>query len=176
MGFGILPMSLPEALGLSLALLVMLVGLAGCVLPALPGTPLILAAAVAHRLWFGPAGAPWWVLGVLLFLMLLSIAAEHLAGMFGAKTLGATRRGMIGAVVGGLLGLFFGPAGILLGPFLGAVAGELTGGREFRASAKAGFGAAVGVLAGTAGKLACGLAMTGLFLAELLWRAWRTTA
>ncbi|MFN0068979.1 MAG: DUF456 domain-containing protein [Limisphaerales bacterium] len=169
-------MSLPEALGLSVALLVMLVGLAGCVLPAVPGTPLILASAVGHRLWFGPAGAPWWVLGVMLFLMLLSIAAEQLAGLFGAKALGATRRGMIGAIVGGLIGIFFGPAGILLGPFLGAVAGELTGGRELRDSARAGFGAAVGVLAGTVGKLACGLAMTGLFLGDLLWQAWRSTA
>lgn len=164
-----------EIVGLALALLVMLVGLAGCVLPLLPGTPLIFAAAVGHRLWFGAAGVQGWVLGVLLLLMLLSIAAEHLAGMFGAKALGATRRGMIGAVAGGLAGLFLGPVGILLGPFAGAVAGELTGGRELRASTRAGAGAAIGVLAGTAGKLACGLAMTGLFAGDLLWRAWRTT-
>lgn len=169
-------MTWPEIIGFVLALLVMLTGLAGCVLPLLPGTPLIFAAAVVHRLWFGAAGAPWWVLGTLLLLMLLSIAAEHLAGMFGAQALGATRRGMIGAVVGGVAGLFFGPVGILLGPFAGAVAGELTGGRELRASARAGAGAAIGVLAGTAGKLACGLAMTGLFAGGLLWRAWRTTS
>ncbi|HMO65048.1 MAG TPA: DUF456 domain-containing protein, partial [Verrucomicrobiota bacterium] len=77
---------------------------------------------------------------------------------------------------GGLAGLFFGPVGILVGPFAGAVAGELSGGRKLVPSTKAGAGAALGVLAGTAGKLACGLAMTGLFAGDLLWRAWRTTS
>jgi hypothetical protein len=161
---------------LGLVALVMLVGLAGCVLPGLPGTPVILAAAAGHRLWAGPEGSSWWVLLTLAALTAVSVAADHLATVYGAKALGATRRGMVGALAGGLAGLLLGPVGILAGPFLGAILGEFTGGRPAGEAVKAGAGAAVGVLAGTLGKLLCGLAMAGLFFGELAWRAWRTTA
>lgn len=165
---------MPEWIWLTTALLLMVVGVVGCVLPAIPGTPLIFAVAVGHRMVVGETGAEFWVLGVLGVLAILSLVADFLASFLGARTLGATRRGMIGAVVGGVVGLFFGPAGILLGPFVGAFSFELSGGREWRESAKAGAGATVGLVVGAAGKLACAVAMVLLFGANILWRAWGT--
>jgi hypothetical protein len=73
--------------------------------------------------------------------------------------------------VGGLIGLFFNLPGILLGPFLGATAFELVGGRNFKESSRAGLGATIGLLAGVLGKLACCMAMMGLFAANVIYRS-----
>ena len=154
----------------ALALLLMVVGLVGAVVPALPGTPLIFAVAVGHRLLVGPGGAQVWVLITLGVFALLALAADFVASFYGARQLGATRLGMIGAALGGVVGLFFGPVGILVGPFVGAFACEFIGGREWRASAKAGAGATLGLLVGAIGKLACGVGMILLFAANILWR------
>jgi uncharacterized protein YqgC (DUF456 family) len=160
-----------EVLWLALALILMGIGVVGCVMPGLPGTPLIFAAAVAHRWLAGPGtGAPWWVLLVLGVLAAISIAADFLSSYLGARTLGATRRGMIGAVVGGVVGLFLGPVGILAGPFVGAFLLEWTGGRQWKDSAKAGAGATVGLVAGAVGKVACSIAMILLFAVSVFWR------
>lgn len=129
-----------EIIGLSLALLVMLAGLIGSLLPVLPGTPLILAAAVGHRLYFGAAGVSNLVLGILVSLTLISMLFDFLAGMLGAKRFGATWRGMIGAVVGDIIGLFFNLPGIILGPFFGAMIFEMLGDKEFKQAAHAGLG------------------------------------
>ena len=164
-------MSAAEITGFVLTLLVMLVGLAGAVLPALPGTPVVFIAAVAHRLYFGDKGAAWWVLLALGLMTAFSLLLDFLATTFGAKKLGATWRGMVGAGLGAMLGLFvFPPWGLLLGPLVGAALAEMLGGREWREAGKAGVGATLGVLAGTLGKLACCLAMIGIFTLHLLWR------
>jgi uncharacterized protein len=156
-------MTWTEIIGLVLALLAMMAGLVGSVLPGLPGPPLALAAALVHRLCFGPSSASNWVLALLVLLTLLSVLLDYLASLFGAKKLGATWRGILGAALGALLGIFGGPVGLLVGPFLGATALELAGGRELKAASKAGLGAFLGFLAGAAGKVACCAAMIGLF-------------
>ncbi|MBL9135956.1 MAG: DUF456 family protein [Verrucomicrobiales bacterium] len=164
-----------EILWLAVALILMGIGVLGCVLPGLPGTPLIFAAAVGHRWLVGAdTGAPWWVLAILGFLAVVSIGADFLATYYGARTLGATRRGMVGAVLGGVVGLFLGPAGILAGPFVGAFLLEWSGGRAWRDSAKAGAGATVGLLAGAMGKVACSVSMILLFAASVFWRTLAT--
>lgn len=155
-------------LWLGLTLLLMLVGVVGCVFPGIPGTPLIFAVAVGHRLIVGPAGAPTWVLIVLGVIACLSLALDFVAAFFGAKKLGATRWGMTGAVLGGLIGLFAGPVGILLGPFIGAFSLEWFAGREWREAAKAGAGATLGLFVGAVGKLACATGMVLLFVVGLL--------
>lgn len=161
-------MSLAEWTGLLLTLLVMLVGVAGSVLPAIPGPPLVLAAAVGHKLIFGPAGASVTALLVMGLLMLLSLAFDFAASLIGARRLGATWRGVTGAAAGAVAGLFLGPVALVVGPFVGAVLGELLGGREFKEAGRAGVGAVLGFLAGALGKVACALAMTGLFLVSVL--------
>jgi hypothetical protein len=164
-------MTAEQIIGLSLALLVMLGGLVGSILPGIPGTPLVLAAAIGHRLYFGAASANNWVLGSLVALTLLSFAFDYLASMLGAQKLGATWRGILGAVVGGLIGIFFSFPGIIIGPFAGALLFEMAGGRKLKPAAQAGLGAMLGLLAGAVGKLAICVAMIGLFAASVIWRS-----
>jgi hypothetical protein len=164
-------MTTAEIIGLSLALLVMLAGLIGSLLPVLPGTPLILAAAVAHRLYFGVAGASNLVLLILTALTLVSILFDFLAAMLGAKKFGATWRGMSGAMIGGVIGLFFNLPGIILGPFLGAMLFEMLGDKEFKNAAHAGIGAVVGLLLGIVGKFSIGVVMIILFATNVILRS-----
>jgi uncharacterized protein YqgC (DUF456 family) len=164
-------MTADQIIGLVLALLVMLCGSVGSILPGIPGTPLVLLAAIGHRLYFGSAGANYWVLGLLVLLTLLSVGFDYLASMYGAKKLGATCRGVLGAVVGGLVGIFFSFPGIILGPFLGALVFEFAGGRGFKPAAKAGLGATLGLLAGAVGKFAICVTMMGLFALNVFYRS-----
>ncbi len=164
-------MTTVEIIGLSLALLVMLVGLVGSILPVLPGTPLVLAAAIGHRLYFGPAGVSNLVLGILVALTLISLLFDFLAGMLGARRFGTTWRGALGAIIGGIVGLFFSLPGIILGPFLGALLFEMLGDREFKQAAKAGFGATVGLLAGIVGKFSICVVMILLFATNVILRS-----
>ena len=165
-------MSATEVTGFLLALVVMLLGLVGAVVPGLPGPPLILAAAGIHRLYFGDHGAAWWVLLVLGLLTAASLVIDFAATSLGARRFGATWRGIVGAGIGALLGLFLlPPFGLILCPWLGAVLAELLGGREWRSAGKAGLGAVLGLLAGTAAKVAACLAMILLFALNLLLRS-----
>jgi uncharacterized protein len=164
-------MTIEEIIGLALALFVMCFGVAGSVLPGLPSTPLILLVAVGHRLYFGPAGASTVMLMVLGGLTLVSLAMDYLASMYGAKKLGATWRGVLGAVIGGMIGIFFGLPGIVIGPFLGALSLEMIGGRAWKEAGRAGLGAVIGLFVGALGKLGCGGAMMGLFAANVVVRS-----
>lgn len=161
-------MTVDQILGFVLTLLLMLIGVAGAALPALPGAPLVFLAALGHKLWFGENGASWWVIAALGFMAAASLAIDFLATTLGAKKLGATWRGMVGAAVGAVIGIFFSPIGLLIGTVAGAALFEALGGREWREAGKAGLGAAVGLLAGTLGKIACCLAMVGLFVLNIL--------
>lgn len=139
-------------------------GLAGMVLPALPGAPLLFAglfcAAWAEDFIF----VGRWTLLTLALLAVLSYLIEFLASLVGAKRFGASRKALIGAATGGLVGLLFGVPGIILGPFLGAVAGELLELRSIGQAGLVGIGTVIGLAVGVAGKLAIGMTMLGLFL------------
>lgn len=164
-------MTWEQIIGLSLALLVMFGGLIGSVLPGLPGTPLVLIAAVAHRLYFGTAGPSNTVLVVLTVLTLVSLLFDFLASVLGAKRLGATWRGATGAVIGGVIGLFFSLPGIIIGPFVGATLLELIGGQKFKQAAQAGAGAMLGLLLGAIGKFALCVVMIALFATNVICRS-----
>jgi uncharacterized protein YqgC (DUF456 family) len=113
-----------------------------------------------------PGSDPSWLLGLL---AAFSMLMDFLATTYGAKKLGATWRGMVGAGVGAVLGILWPPLGLLLFPLVGAMLAEMLGGREWREAGKAGIGAAVGVVAGTLGKVACCLGMIGMFVLSVLW-------
>lgn len=164
-------MTTEQILGLILALLVMFVGIVGSILPGLPSTPFVFLGALGHKLYFKEMGAAWWVVLVLGILTVLSLVLDYLATIYGAKKMGATWRGVVGALVGGVVGLFFSLPGILLGPFVGAMAFEMVGGREWKESSRAGIGATLGLIAGTLGKLACCIAMMGLFTFNVIFRS-----
>ena len=161
-------MSAEEILGLSLALLLMTVGLIGSVLPGLPGTPVVLLVAIGHRLYFGQASASTLVLIVLGGLTAVSLVCDYLATILGAKKFGATWSGAVGAVVGGLIGLFFSLPGMILGPFLGATLLEMLGDKKFKEALKAGAGAVVGLLLGIIGKFAICVIMIALFATDVI--------
>ena len=164
-------MTTEEIVGLSLALLVMLAGLIGSILPVIPGIPLILVAATGHRLYFGQASVSNTVLVILAVLTVISVLLDFLAGMFGANKFGATWRGALGAIVGGVAGLFFNLPGIILGPFIGATLFELLGDRELKMALKAGLGATLGLIAGIIGKFAIGVVMILLFATNVILRS-----
>lgn len=149
--------------------LLMLAGLAGAVLPFLPGAPLILLGAGIYAVATDFATIGWGRIAILAALAVLGYALHHLAGVIGARRYGGSRWAVAGAVVGVLVGIWFGPLGLLLGPILGAVAGELLWSGDVESSVRSGFGTALGVIAGAIAHFAIAVAMVGLFV----WWAWR---
>jgi uncharacterized protein YqgC (DUF456 family) len=144
------------------AAVLIVAGLAGLVLPALPGAPLLfggilLAAWIEDFEYIGTGTLI--AVGVL---AALTFVADFAAGAFGAKRYGASGRAVLGATIGAVVGIFFGLIGVLLGPFVGAVIGELSVRRDLEAASRAGVGATIGLAIGTAAKLALGFAMIGV--------------
>jgi len=164
-------MTAEEIIGLTLTLLVMMVGFVGSIIPLLPGPPLVLLAAVGHRLWFGEHGASAIILLSLAGLTVVALLLDHFASVYGAKRFGATWRGLLGAFVGGVIGIFFSIPGIILGPFLGAMLFELLGGYKINKASRAGLGATLGVFAGIIGKCVLSVIMIGLFTLNVIWRS-----
>jgi uncharacterized protein YqgC (DUF456 family) len=141
------------------------VGLIGTVLPVIPGTTIILAAAVIHRIMLGAEkSVGWWSIAILALLTLLTYLLDFLSGYFGAKYFGATKWGMFGAVLGAIVGLFFGIIGLFVGPVIGAVAGEFIAGKRMIDAGRAGWGSLLGNLGGMIGKLVISLTMIIIFL------------
>lgn len=130
----------------------MLFGLLGCVLPALPGPPVsyvgLLLLHCTDRIQFSLME-----MLVLLLLVIVAQVLDYFIPILGSKYSGGTRWGSWGAFVGSVVGLFFLPAGLFLGPFLGAVAGELLGAADLARALKSGIGALAGFLLGTVLKL-----------------------
>jgi uncharacterized protein YqgC (DUF456 family) len=141
------------------------VGLIGTVLPVIPGTTVILAAAIIHRIMLGAEkSVGWWSIAILALLTLLTYLLDFLSGYFGAKYFGATKWGLFGAVLGAIVGLFFGIIGLFVGPVIGAVAGEFIAGKRMIDAGRAGWGSLLGNLGGMIGKLLIGLTMVVIFL------------
>ena len=148
----------------AIAVLLVLVGLAGTILPALPGLPLVFAGMLLGA-WAGDfqhIGIP--VIVVLGALTLLSLVVDFWATALGARRVGASGKAVAGAVIGTFAGLFFGPVGLFAGPFVGALAGELLHGRDVGQATRVGFGTWLGIVFGTVLKLALAFTMLGLFV------------
>ncbi|NCT69260.1 MAG: DUF456 domain-containing protein [Rhodanobacteraceae bacterium] len=146
-----------------LAAALVLVGLAGTLLPALPGVPLVfigmlLAAWADH---FAHVGT--FTLVVLGALTVLALVVDFVAGLLGARRVGASRYALIGAALGTVVGLFFGLPGLLFGPFAGALLGELGAGATLHRAAGVGLGTWLGFLVGSVVKLGVCFAMLGIF-------------
>jgi len=152
-----------QSLYYALAVVLVLVGIAGVILPALPGLPLVFAGMLLAA-WAGDFQqiGGWWFIPLGL-LMLVSIGVDFLATVVGAKRVGASGKALLGAAVGTIVGLFFGPIGLFAGPFVGALLGELWHSRELGKATKVGLGTWLGILLGTVLKLGLAFAMLGLF-------------
>ncbi len=141
------------------------VGLIGTIAPVLPGTTIILAGAVLHRIMLGPEKSIGWsTIIVLVLLTLATYAVDILAGYFGAKYFGATKWGTVGAIVGAMVGLLFGIVGLFIGPVIGAIAGEFIAGKRMIDAGRAGWGSLLGNIGGMLAKLIIALAMITIFL------------
>jgi uncharacterized protein YqgC (DUF456 family) len=150
-----------------LACLIVIAGLAGTVIPALPGVPLVFAGLFVGA-WIGNFETIGWItIGVLALLALVAWAVDFLAGAFGARYLGASSRAFWGATFGAIVGIFFGLPGIVLGPFIGAVLGELSVGSDLLQSGRSGLGAWLGMVVATAAKLAIAFLMIGIVIFKL---------
>lgn len=147
----------------------LIAGLVGCVIPIIPGHLLILAAAIGYRLMLGPdAGLAWWSFAVLILLLAISQIFEILSGSLGSKWFGGSKWGAVGALLGGIVGLFFMPFGLLLGPLAGAFSFELAFGRKTsRQSAVSGVGSVVGTIAGMGIKIIVGISMVIWFFLDI---------
>ena len=148
-----------------LTIVLFAVGLIGTIAPVLPGTTIILAAAIIHRIMLGPdKSISWHTIVVLVLLTLVSYALDVFAGYFGAKHFGATKWGTLGAIVGALVGLFFGIVGLFAGPVIGAIAGEFIAGKRMIDAGRAGWGSLLGNIGAMVAKLIIALAMIIIFL------------
>ena len=155
----------------TITLLLMLVGIVGTVVPLLPGTTIILGAAILHHVMLGAAqSVSWWTISGLAVLTVLSFVLELLSGSIGAKWFGATRWGAFGGIVGAIVGMFFFPLGLFLGPMVGVLIGELLGGKGLLPAGKTTWGTLLGTTAGIVSKLAIALVMIGWFLVAAFWR------
>ena len=154
-----------ELLWWLIAIVLMAVGLIGTLLPVVPGAIIILAAALLHQIMLGSEkSVGWWNIAALVLLTLLSYALEFAGGYFGAKRFGATKLGAFGAMVGAIAGLFYPFPGLIVGPVVGAIAGELLAGKRVVSAGRAGWGTLLGNLAGMLGKLTIALVMVSWFL------------
>ncbi|HEX3058168.1 MAG TPA: DUF456 domain-containing protein [Usitatibacter sp.] len=150
---------------LAIAVILVVLGVLGTVLPVLPGALLVFAGLflAAWAQDFTRVGL--WGLAIIGALMALSFAVDFIASMAGAKRVGASPKALVGAALGGLAGLFFGLPGILLGPFIGAVLGELIARGGFAQAARVGVGTWLGLLVAAVAKLVIAFLMIGTFAA-----------
>ena len=152
-----------------LCVVLIVAGLAGTILPALPG-PLLVLGGIVLGAWiddFTRVGG--WTIGIVTALALLAWALDHVAGLMGAQRAGASRQALLGAAIGTVVGLFMGLVGVLFMPFVGAVAGEYVARREHGRAVQVGVGTWIGIMVGLLAKVVLSLVMVGVFVVALLW-------
>lgn len=150
---------------LIIAGLCMLIGIIGCIVPGLPGTPIAYAG-----LWIAQAtdrvDFSWKLLLTWGIVTVVVSVLDYVVPAWGTKRYGGTKYGVWGSTIGVIIGLFFGAVGVIVGPLIGAVIGELLAGKEVEQALRAGWGSFIGLLCGTILKLVCcGLMTTALIQA-----------
>jgi len=152
----------------TLAVAMVVIGLVGIVMPALPGHVLILGGLIVAAWADGFRHVGAWTLVAIGVIAAASYAIDFVAAAVSTRRLGASRRAMAGAALGTLAGFFFGLIGLLLGPFVGAVVGELTASGDVRQAGRAGAAATIGFIIGTAAKVAIAFVMIAIFAAAFV--------
>jgi uncharacterized protein YqgC (DUF456 family) len=161
-------MTLPEILLFLLALIFMLVGLVGTVAPILPGVPLIWVVTLIYAALTKFSVITQKTVIIFGLLALLTIILDYISQVIGARKFGASKWGVTGAFLGLFAVFFMGPAGLILGPLLGAVALELLAGKKKDQALRSGMGAFVGFLAGSIIKIAVAAGMIAVFVWKVL--------
>jgi uncharacterized protein YqgC (DUF456 family) len=151
---------------LSIGLIV--VGLAGTVLPALPGTLFVLGGIVLGAWIDGFVRVGWVTCTVVVVLALLAWVLDYVAGLLGAKRAGASRLAIVGAVIGTVAGLFMGLIGVFFMPLVGAAIGEYIAQKDHARAAHVGIATWLGIMAGMVAKVVIAFMMIGVFIVALL--------
>jgi uncharacterized protein len=152
---------------LILGIILMIIGIIGCLVPVLPGPPLsFIGLLLLNTTRFGDFNLT--TLIILLAITIIVTILDYIVPIWGTKRFGGSKYGTRGATVGLIIGLFLGPVGIIIGPLLGAIVGELIFKDDMRYAIKAGFGSLLGFLTGIGLKLAASFIMTFYFVKELI--------
>ncbi len=161
-----------DLLLLIIGILLILTGLLGCIVPVLPGPPLSFIGLLLLRFTHYVAAGEMVHFDTLLWILgsaaLVVTILDYVVPVWGTRRYGGSRAGTWGATAGVLAGLFFAPAGLIIGPFLGAVIGELLSGKDQRTSLRSGFGSFLGVLTGVVLKLIVSGVITWYFVRALI--------
>jgi uncharacterized protein len=152
---------------LILGILLMILGIIGCLVPVLPGPPFsYLGLILLHLSRFGQfSGSMLIILGIIAVVI---TTLDYIVPVWGTRKFGGSKYGTRGATVGLIIGLFLGPLGIVLGPLFGAFVGEMIFKDDLNYALKAGFGSLLGFLTGIGLKLAASFVMTFYFVKELI--------
>jgi uncharacterized protein YqgC (DUF456 family) len=159
-----------HALTLIAAVVLVLLGLIGVVIPALPGTPLVFLGLLLAAWADDYQRVGGMTITVLAILTMISFLADLAAAAAGAKSVDASRPALIGGGIGMVAGLFMGWIGLIAAPFVGAFAGEFYAGRNWKRAGRVATVAWIGYLMGTAAKVALAFTMVGIFLLAYFWR------
>ncbi len=150
-----------------LAGILLVLSVAGNILPGLPGTPLgyvgLLLLQLTDKVQFSTKFLLIWA-AIVIFVQVL----DYIVPAWGTKRFGGTKAGIWGSTIGLLIGIFLGPWGIILGPFAGAVIGEIIQGKSTNDAIRAGFGSFIGLLAGTIIKMICSGFMIYYYIEALI--------
>jgi uncharacterized protein YqgC (DUF456 family) len=144
------------------------VGVAGTVLPALPGTAFVLAGILLGAWIDGFARVGWGVLAVVIVLAVLAWVLDYVAGLLGARQAGASRQAIVGAALGTVAGLFLGIVGVLFMPLVGAAIGEFLARRDHGRAVRVGVATWLGIMAGLVSKVVIAFIMIGIFVVALI--------
>ena len=159
---------MPDAAWWTLSIILIVAGMAGIILPALPGVPLMFAGMLVAGWIDDFQRIGWMTLTVLGVLTVVAVIAEYAASALGVKRAGASKRAVWGALLGTIIGIFFGLPGLVFGPFIGAVLGELSTHGGIHQAGRVGVATWIGLLFGTLAKLAIACAMLGMFALAFL--------
>lgn len=147
----------------AVALLLVIIGVAGIVLPMLPGLPLLFAGLLLGAWLDGFSRVSGMALMMVGLLALLGFLVDFLASMLSVKSVGASRQAVVGTLIGGVVGILGGVPGLIFGTVIGAIIGEVMAQRHLPQAAKAGIAAGIGFIVAVALKLLLALAMIAIF-------------
>lgn len=158
-----------SVVGLVMAVAFFTIGVLGTILPALPGAPLLLLGMLVYGIIVKFSTLSWYFFIGQGLAVALIFLVDYLAGIWGVKRYGGSDAAVWGSVIGGILGIvLFGPFGLIIGPFIGAVAGELYRRKPLDTAFRVGFGTIIGILGGTVLKLAIEAVMIFWFFKTIL--------
>jgi uncharacterized protein YqgC (DUF456 family) len=152
----------------ALSALLIVVGVAGTVLPALPGTAFVLGGIVLGAWIDDFTRVPVWVVVLCTVLAVLAWVLDYVAGLMGARRAGASKQALIGAAVGTVVGLFMGIVGVLFMPLVGAAVGEYLARKDERQALHVGVATWLGIMAGLLAKVVLAFMMIGIFIVALV--------